>query len=823
MASEMMMQYAWLGPVVWQSTAALTAGLVGSHVLRRRPARAHQVLLLALMAAVAVPLLSHSVRQNQWGLFEAEPTIIVANAAPSFEETIAQPTPEPAVDTADEALPVPMQVTPTASRRGLTPDWARVAIGVWVAAGAALLLRLGFRFLLAFDITRRSEAVSGGRFDDVLRAARLRLRIKTDVIVRSDRRVCSPVIWCWGKRPVLLVPHGASDGDGLDWPSIVCHELAHWKRRDHVTGLLAEMTVCLLPWQPLLWLARQRLTSLSEEACDDWVIAAGQTTTRYARTLLDLTPLGQAALVPGVVTSRKGLAARVRRIVGDRCSNPRSGRPWTLAAVLSTATLATGIALAQTRPGGDPKTIKTVLPHGAVIEQLADATTIKGQVLDPNGEPIEANVVAMPVTSQTVSTDDEGNFELPWSATWVGEGQPICLMAWIWDDRDEAAIVEIEDPSQPVTIRLQRNPTLTGRVVDPNGRDIRSLTISLAKRFRCRAPLRGLHPHLDPPGRFTCTMLPYGQKYKLEIEAKGYQPTEVTIDATDMSIPVIDIGRIVVQPENQREPHTAGSTLDADLEKDFYRVYSLDEGEVLKLVKPPCMLGRHDYLLGSKPGFVCHSDAWVGFRWSDDLEFFGGWALGHPTLDKVLRLVFDIPRHDYRIPKELRWMRLPEGDWVVRATATPEERLCALREILHSETGRSIRFTKKTVERDTIVVTGRYAFTPLPGKDPERLSLFVYDRGYLYPYSHAADSLAEFWRFISARIGMPIEDSSEPVETGKILFQDDGVLHPSPVEPLESRHLRYLLDNLARQTNLQFTIQKRPTEIWFVTEAPVGN
>ena len=86
-----------------------------------------------------------------------------------------------------------------------------------------------------------------------------------------------------------------------------------------------------MPWQPLMWWARNRLVTLSEEACDDWVVASEQTPTRYARTLLDLLPRNQAGFILNVVASRKGLAGRVYRILHDSCGNPCLGRRWAAA------------------------------------------------------------------------------------------------------------------------------------------------------------------------------------------------------------------------------------------------------------------------------------------------------------------------------------------------------------------------------------------------------------------------------------------------------------------------------------------------------------
>ena len=53
---------------VWQSTVFLGVGLGASVVLARRPARAHRLLVLAILAALAAPILSQGARLGGWGL-----------------------------------------------------------------------------------------------------------------------------------------------------------------------------------------------------------------------------------------------------------------------------------------------------------------------------------------------------------------------------------------------------------------------------------------------------------------------------------------------------------------------------------------------------------------------------------------------------------------------------------------------------------------------------------------------------------------------------------------------------------------------------------
>ena len=368
MISEIFAEHLWLWPLAWQSTLCLAAGLGGSVLLRRHAVRAHQILLLGLVAAVLIPALSQIVERNEWGLLVAE-------------RAVANPRRQPVAAPTDFAIPdrpmatEPISVPPPARDPEAAPapantrfDWTRAVLPAWLAISSALLLRLVIQFLLGRRLAKRSEAVEDPHILQMIELAKGKLGIRAEVRVRASARARSPVIWCWGRRPVLLVPAESRSDEGLDWPSILCHEMAHAKRRDHVSGLLAELMVCALPWQPLVWWARQRLAALSEEACDDWVIACGQRATGYARTLLGLTPQAQAAVLPGVVTSRRGLAARVRRILEDQCGNPRAGVRWSLAAVALAASVAVGVGFAQTRPA--PRSGMDTPPSAASREQL---------------------------------------------------------------------------------------------------------------------------------------------------------------------------------------------------------------------------------------------------------------------------------------------------------------------------------------------------------------------------------------------------------------------------------------------------------------------
>ena len=71
-----------LWDTIWQSTIFLGTGLGASVLYTRRPARAHRLLVLAMLAALAAPILAQGPRLGGWGLFgqsaESPPTRIAA-------------------------------------------------------------------------------------------------------------------------------------------------------------------------------------------------------------------------------------------------------------------------------------------------------------------------------------------------------------------------------------------------------------------------------------------------------------------------------------------------------------------------------------------------------------------------------------------------------------------------------------------------------------------------------------------------------------------------------------------------------------------------
>jgi len=342
-----------------QGTACVGLGLAGSYALRRRAARTHQILLIGVVASLVMPALYVSVQHFELGILTSkapvtsEPQEFVATAPLS---DVAPPIP---VAAAVEHKPLVVEATapvvpaspPVEETTAVRVPWSMVLLVGWIVVSVLLLGRLLLRFLLGLRLLAGTEPVEAPSLLEALENARARFGLSTALEIRRSAQVRSPIIWCWRKPPVLLVQRDiAKASETSDLAGVFCHELAHWKRLDHLSGLFAELMVCVLPWHPLLWWAKSRLLKLSEEVCDDWVLASGQAGVDYAESLLDLSPQREMAFVPTVVGKEKAMKERIRRIVREQCGNPRIGTRWALTVSILALVCTVGVAFAQRRP-----------------------------------------------------------------------------------------------------------------------------------------------------------------------------------------------------------------------------------------------------------------------------------------------------------------------------------------------------------------------------------------------------------------------------------------------------------------------------------------
>ncbi|MCH8165026.1 MAG: M56 family metallopeptidase, partial [Planctomycetes bacterium] len=337
--------------IIWQMTACLLLALTASFIVVTRPARAHGLVSVGLLACLIAPLLSAGVRTAGWGFFAQSPVSLPGDAAASTDtaegvdplasiEAFAglagmhagSPQTDPPEAGSGNLMDLAVggnRIQPAVANSGIDP-WTTLFVGVWAAMTLVLAARLALGLRAARRLVLNAQPCTSAKVKRALDTAADRLGVEAQAELLCSDGLHSPVICSWGAVPRILLPRDCLDDLPIDdLTAILCHELAHWKRRDHWTTMLSEVVRCAWPWHPAVWLATARLRRLGEMACDDWVIACGHRRQRYARSLLSLTPQRGAVFAIAATHGRRGLANRIHRILGHPRRHPQAGVKWT--------------------------------------------------------------------------------------------------------------------------------------------------------------------------------------------------------------------------------------------------------------------------------------------------------------------------------------------------------------------------------------------------------------------------------------------------------------------------------------------------------------
>jgi beta-lactamase regulating signal transducer with metallopeptidase domain len=335
-------------------TAELAARVLG----RRSAAARHLIWSFAISAALSLPIVATLV--PVWNL-EVLPAMTMDARGASSQSGPARP--EGRANTERKPAPTTMGTTdrvgPTfrlgaAESSGrpdatFTPQSAIAAI--WIAGALLVLARLAFGTARMWWIARRARPAAEAVWAPLAWRLAASLQLDGRVTFVSGGPDAMPMAWgLW--RPRVLLPAEADS-----WPMsrqrvVLLHELAHVKRRDCLTQLLAQLACAGYWFNPLVWMAARRLRAEREHACDDLVLSAGTRGSDYADHLLDLARSLRTAPAPGwsavAMAHRSQLEGRLMAILDPAV--PR--RSPTRAASLVCAILAAVcvVPLAALRP-----------------------------------------------------------------------------------------------------------------------------------------------------------------------------------------------------------------------------------------------------------------------------------------------------------------------------------------------------------------------------------------------------------------------------------------------------------------------------------------
>jgi beta-lactamase regulating signal transducer with metallopeptidase domain len=157
-----------------------------------------------------------------------------------------------------------------------------------------------------------------------------------------------PLVWAAIGRVRIFFPAKLLDRlDETERASLLAHELARVRRRDHWVRWLELIASGLYWWYPLVWLARRRLHVHEEECCDAWVV--GEVPARaYATAILHTLDFlaGDRAPLPVMASGLAGVVMLKRRL----SLIMEGGTPKRLGWASRFALLFAGVFLLSVRP-----------------------------------------------------------------------------------------------------------------------------------------------------------------------------------------------------------------------------------------------------------------------------------------------------------------------------------------------------------------------------------------------------------------------------------------------------------------------------------------
>ncbi len=330
----------FLCQMAWQTTLLGVAAWITLRFVIRQPATRAWFALLTMLCFPLIPVVSSAARDYQLGMI-AMPTAATSDTMVLTEFPRG---------TSHGVRPAPI-----AGRMSSTsPDSFRTGINLsstFLIAWAALSLVLYGRLILALLAALRLDAQSTTCVDARLLAfvaeASRRVGLRRPPVVLTHPQIRVPMVRAFWKSK-LYFPVTMATAHDQDWTAVLCHEMAHIRRRDTWLRLLSHAIIAMIPWQPFLWILQQFYLRSCEECCDDWAINAGNDPVELAAALTDCAPPSPRFAL--AITGTSNCRRRVVRLLAMKSTpSPTMSVAQRTCSTLILIALVSAVAIAQER------------------------------------------------------------------------------------------------------------------------------------------------------------------------------------------------------------------------------------------------------------------------------------------------------------------------------------------------------------------------------------------------------------------------------------------------------------------------------------------
>jgi beta-lactamase regulating signal transducer with metallopeptidase domain len=435
-----MLQFVWndsdaLAPLVISSalrgTAVLLCAIVAAVLARRSSAAVrHMVWMLGLVSALAIPVLSAAL--PSWKILPPMTSI-------QGKDMVAMPV----------EFPAPIRETARPPHTGLAPDhlerkaeapggapapdrtvWSisatadepsRHSILAWIAlvwfGGALVALGpLVASWCVLFRLARHVRPADQTLWQSLLKEPSAALKLHRTPLLLACEAPIMPMTWgvlC----PKILLPVDYKNWSNARRRVVLLHELAHVKRMDCLSGLIARAACAIYWFNPIAWVALIRMRDLRERACDDMALAAGSDAPSYAQHLLAIVASTCRPPSGGIAMARSSvISGRLEALLDLQTS--RSQVTARRATMMTAVAMVVAIPLAMLRAGE---------PGAAAPAPSRAVAGIEGDVAEVDGKPLagaDVEIVLIRYVENTLTvqgadifartkSDARGRFQLP--------------------------------------------------------------------------------------------------------------------------------------------------------------------------------------------------------------------------------------------------------------------------------------------------------------------------------------------------------------------------------------------------------------------------
>ena len=266
---------------------------------------------------------------------------------------------------------------------------------IWLGGAAFALVPLLLGWISLWQLRRMSRPITDGSWHHLLAELKRELGLKRGVTLLKSPCRTVPMTWGLvadvlpGVNANVLIPEQASDWSADRRRAVLLHELAHVKRRDCLTQTLTQLACALYWFNPLVWLAGQRMLVERERACDDMVLLRDTKPSDYAEHLLEIATGPQA----GYFAAHAGIAmARASKLDGRLVAildQHRNRRAMSRVSVALTIALlgAVVVPVAMLQGEARPEVVAGEVAQADAIKAQLDDITVELVGLAPFDDP----------------------------------------------------------------------------------------------------------------------------------------------------------------------------------------------------------------------------------------------------------------------------------------------------------------------------------------------------------------------------------------------------------------------------------------------------